>query len=460
MLCNAPKLMKKLKQSLMALGLASVMFLTACGFNITGVSIGLPETMEKGTTGMATPEYAYSGATPEQAKIDELVKKVGMSYSSSDPNVVMVDTNGNLVAVNAGTAEVALASADGEIYASGVIKVVVTPTGISMPDTLTLSMGSNENASVEATVMPEDATDFEIRYTSSDENVLTVTEDGYITAVSAGEADVSAEIVNSGMAAICHVIVSPAIESLEISNGSMTMRPEGTDTLTINVTPENVDTSSVKWTSSDESVVTVDNQGNVTAIAEGTATITASLNGVDATCEVTVKNKTSNSSSQGAGNTKTENGTNNSGNEAAGSNNTSEPAAASTAYGAVPFSAAAGTSLWFDITAPDAVYDAVLTNMNNYRAAVGAPPLSMDSGLMSIAITRCHDMIEMMNMSHDGHVTDEIIAQNWNSAQAVVDAWAASPGHYAAMVDPNYTSCGIGCSFEENGATYWCVTFQ
>lgn len=62
-------------------------------------------------------------------------------------------------------------------------------------------------------------------------------------------------------------------------------------------------------------------------------------------------------------------------------------------------------------------------------------------------------------MSHDGYQTPEIIAQNYNSAQSVVEAWAASPGHYAAMTSSDYTICGIGCAFEEGGATYWCVTF-
>lgn len=458
--------MKKVKKSLIALGLAAVMLLTACGSDITGVSIGLPETMEKGSVGMATPEYAYSGATPEQAKIDELIKSHGMSYESSDPNIVMVDENGNLVAVNAGTAEVALSSEDGQIYASGIIKVVVTPTGISMPDTLTLSMESNENASISATVSPEDATDYAVRYTSSDEDIVTVDENGYITAVSAGEADITAEIVDNGMAASCHVIVMPAIESMEISSNSITMKPGNTEALTLNVTPEGIDTSSAVWASSDEGVVTVDATGNVTAVAEGSATITATLNGVEATCDVTVKNKVQTTTSQNSAGTNTQNasgsgsaGSNSSNNSSGSGSGSSSAPAASTAYGAVPFSAAAGTGLWYDITVPDAVYDATLTNINNYRAAVGAPPLSMDSNLCNIAISRCHDMIVAMNMSHDGHVTDEIIAQNWNSAQSVVDAWAASPGHYAAMVDPNYTICGIGCSFEENGGTYWCVTF-
>ena len=130
----------------------------------------------------------------------------------------------------------------------------------------------------------------------------------------------------------------------------------------------------------------------------------------------------------------------------------------SAAYGAVPFGDAAGTGMWFDILAPDSVYDAVLSNINAYRADAGAAPLSTDSEMMTLALDRCHDMIVAMEMSHDGYVTTEIIAQNWNSAQSVVNAWANSAGHYAAMTDPRYTVCGIGCVFEENGSTYWCVT--
>ena len=81
--------------------LASLL-LTGCGVSITGVTLGLPATMERGSTGQATPEYAYSGATPEQAQADELASKLGLAYASSDPAVVMVDADGNLAAVGAG----------------------------------------------------------------------------------------------------------------------------------------------------------------------------------------------------------------------------------------------------------------------------------------------------------------------------------------------------------------------
>lgn len=451
--------MKRIRTKICALVMACAMAMTGCSSSITGVTLELPDTMEKGSTSMATPEYAYSGATPEQAEIDKKVEALKLSYSSSDPSVVMVDEHGNLVAVNAGTAEVALSSENGKIYDSGIITVVVTPTGISMPDTVTLSMGTNINASVEATVVPEDATDVVIEYVSSDEAIATVDNTGYITAVAAGEADITASVVDTGLAATCHVIVTPAIESLDISKSSMTMKPGATNTLSVTVSPEDANISGMTWTSSDEAVATVDQEGNVTAVADGTATITATVGETTASCDVTVSSKASNNSSKNNSSSSGGNSSDASSGNSSTDSNSSSQAATSTAYGAVPFSVAAGTQEWFGIDSSDDAYWATLENINAYRAAVGAPALSMDSNLSAIAKQRCIDMLVAGTMSHDGHVTDEIIAQNWNSAQAVVDAWAASPGHYAAMTDPNYTICGVGCAFEEGGATYWCVTF-
>lgn len=451
--------MKRIRTKICALVMACAMAMTGCSSSITGVTLELPDTMEKGSTSMATPEYAYSGATPEQAEIDKKVEALKLSYSSSDPSVVMVDEHGNLVAVNAGTAEVALSSENGKIYDSGIITVVVTPTGISMPDTVTLSMGTNINASVEATVVPEDATDVVIEYVSSDEAIATVDNTGYITAVAAGEADITASVVDTGLAATCHVIVTPAIESLDISKSSMTMKPGATNTLSVTVSPEDANISGMTWTSSDEAVATVDQEGNVTAVADGTATITATIGETTASCDVTVSSKASNNSSKNNSSSSGGNSSDASSGNSSNDSNSSSQAATSTAYGAIPFSLAAGTQEWWHIDSTDDAYWATLENINAYRAAVGAAPLSVDSGLSQIAYTRTLDMVRAGTMSHDGYQTPEIIAQNYNSAQSVVDAWAASPGHYAAMTDPGYTVCGIACEFEEGGATYWCVTF-
>lgn len=194
----------RLYGKLAALSLAAALLLTGCGTTITGVTLGLPDQMERGATGMATPEYAYSGATPEAAKAEELADKLGLSYTSSDPSVVMVDADGNLAALAAGTAEVALTSADGKISASGTITVVVSPTGLTMPETLTFTVG-DEAQSTAAAVQPEDATDQNVTYTSSDEGVATVDAAGSVTPVAAGEAVITAKL--GDLEASCTVTV-------------------------------------------------------------------------------------------------------------------------------------------------------------------------------------------------------------------------------------------------------------
>lgn len=434
----------KLHAKLTALSLTAALLLTGCGTSITGITLGVPQTMERGSTGVATPEYVYSGATPEQARAEELADKLGLTWSSSDPAVVMVDADGNLAAVGTGTAEVALSSEDGKLSASGVIKVVVSPTGLTLPETLTLTEGG-DGQSLAATVEPADATDYTITYASSDESVAAVDAAGNVTPVAAGEADVTAEIAGNGLTSSCHVVVTPAVEALYLSDDAVTLGTADDATLTLYAEPEEVDVSAAVWTSSDESIATVDEEGTVTAVAEGEATVTATLGGVEAVCEVTVSDKAAGGASGGGA--------------SASSSGSGSSAPAATSYGAIPFSLAAGTQEWWHIDSTDDAYWATLENINAYRAAVGVAPLSVDSGLSQIAYTRTLDMVRAGTMSHDGYQTPEIIAQNYNSAQSVVDAWAASPGHYAAMTDPGYTVCGIACEFEEGGATYWCVTF-
>ena len=114
-----------------------------------------------------------------------------------------------------------------------------------------------------------------IEWTSSDESVATVDETGTVTAVAAGEANVTASVKDADIAASTHikVVVTPtgvvAPESIDlVTNG------ENTKDLDAKLVP--VDATDVKlaYESSDESIATVDETGKVTAVANGECTIT------------------------------------------------------------------------------------------------------------------------------------------------------------------------------------------
>lgn len=442
--------MKSTHQTLLALSVSCVLAasLAGCGVQITGVALDLPDSLEKGAVITAEPEYIFDGATPESAALAKKLDALDMSYTSSDPAIVMVDENGNIAAISAGTAEVALSSKDGKITANKTIEVVVTPTGITTTDALTLTAG--EAATLETAVAPDDATHVSILYTSSDDAVATVSGAGEVTAVSAGDATITAAVDGTALSAACKVTVFPAIESVELNYTTLSLRPEGTAQLTYTVAPEEALADNITYTSSDEAVATVDAEGNVTAVANGTATITVDVNGVAAECEVTVSTKAASTA-----------GNSNNGSSAASSGQTQDSSAASSSsfeYGAIPFSNANDGTWWY-IDQADSPYWAVLNNINAMRAAGGLSALSASSGLDSIAYSRCDYQLKNNTLSHDGAQTPEILAQSQKSASEVCSGWQNSPSHYAVIMNPNFTQIGICCYFEIGGKTIWCCTF-
>lgn len=412
---------------------------------------------------MATPEYAYDGETPEAAKADELVDKLGMSYTSSDPNVLTVDENGNITAVGIGTAEVAMSSKDGKITTSKVVEVVVTPVSLDMVDRITLTKEKNSKAKLEAVVQPEDATHVEIEFTSSNEDVATVNSDGEINAADVGEATITASIKETDLTAECVVTVVPDIESIELSDTSLKLKKDGTAQLTATANPEGASIDGIAFASDAPDVATVDEKGNVTAIADGKATITASVGDVSAECVVTVdstvsipKTGSNGNSSSGSASSGTNGGSNDT------SSSASAPAASSSfEYGALPMDPATDGETWWNIDSSDSAYWAVANNINAMRAEGGLSALTVSSSLSSIAHDRCVYLIANDVFSHDGATTAEILCSGATSASAACTGWKNSPSHYSNIMTPGYTQMGIACTFNTAyGVEVWCVTFS
>ncbi|WP_394969699.1 Ig-like domain-containing protein [Candidatus Allofournierella merdipullorum] len=184
--------MKKIFAKAMVFALAVVMALslTACGVDIT--SVGLPESMqlEKGETTQLTVDFgAQDGATEEA--IAKAAEKLTLVWSSSDEAVATVDETGKVTAVGAGTAEITVALEDGNISSTCEVKVVVPAEGVTAPETLNLEVNGENTAQLDVKATPEDATDVTFTYESSNPEVATVDENGVVTAVANGEADIT-----------------------------------------------------------------------------------------------------------------------------------------------------------------------------------------------------------------------------------------------------------------------------
>ena len=161
-------------------------------------------------------------------------------------------------------------------------------------NSLTLEEGASETLTV--TVLPNNATNKSVTWSSSAEAVATVS-DGRVTAVAEGTATITAAA--GGKSATCMVTVNKksggeqkpvAVESVSLNKNSLTLEEGASETLTAEVLPNNATNKTVTWTSSAEAVATVAN-GKITAHASGVATITATAGGKSATCTVTVNQK-------------------------------------------------------------------------------------------------------------------------------------------------------------------------
>ena len=167
----------------------------------------------------------------------------------------------------------------------------VKVTGISVSPT-SLSLVEGESGDITATVSPSNADDKTVIWDSSDNSVATVS-NGKVTAVKAGSATVTAKSADGGFTASCAVTVAAKVidvSSVSLSKTELTLTEGDSETITATVKPDDATDKTVTWSTSDAAVATVDG-GKITAVKEGTATITAKAGDKTATCAVTVNKK-------------------------------------------------------------------------------------------------------------------------------------------------------------------------
>ena len=159
-------------------------------------------------------------------------------------------------------------------------------------DDITISEG--ETQTLVATVLPADASDKRVTWSSSNNSIATVDDVGNVTAVAEGTCTITCTSqADTSISASCSVEVPPpvAVESVSVSPSTAEIYVGGTTQLTATVLPADASDKRVTWSSSDNSIATVDNSGLVTGIAQGSVTITCSAtdgSGVSDSCIVNV----------------------------------------------------------------------------------------------------------------------------------------------------------------------------
>ena len=300
---------------------AMALSLVGCGVKITNIAVPDAVTVEKGKAVVlpvafgtddapaVTPETAATGESAEtDEKLAKAASKLTVAWTSSDESVATVDATGMVVAVSAGEADITASVTDSEMSAVCRVTVKVAAKDITVPDNLDVKLNDGNETTVEATVSPADATDVKVSYASTDEAVATVDKDGRVQVLQPGECDIVTTLTQEGEKVAekkTHIKAYYEVEDITLDKTEGVLTAGNTVILNTAVLPEEAaDETTVTWTSSDEKIATVDENGKVTAIAAGEATITAAAGEKNATYKLTVQAKkivqnTSKSSNKG-----------------------------------------------------------------------------------------------------------------------------------------------------------------
>ncbi len=215
-----------------------------------------------------------------------------VEWASSNPEVVQVyssgDRRGQVVPKKPGTATITVSSQENPALTDDCMVTVIAtrPVQSISLNHKELTFENWDEQPLHVNFDPTDATNQNVTWESDNESVATVSKSGMVTPVSNGTAKITATTQDGGKTATCQVTVEIPELTLSLDKTELTLtQTEEQQKLTATVSdPE----EKVTWLSSDPFVATVTRDGTVTAIANGTATITASARDKTASCTVKV----------------------------------------------------------------------------------------------------------------------------------------------------------------------------
>ena len=264
-------------------------FTDECSVTVTAPILVTGVSLDKSELTLEIDDYAYLTATvtPDNPK------NPNVAWASSDEGVATVSQSGEVKALSAGSATITVTTEDGGFAASCVVTVNprIAVTGVTLDQSaLTLPMGAS--ATLVATVSPENAYNPAIAWSSSDDAVATVDANGKVTMKAKGAATITVTTNDGGFTASCAVSTPTAVTGIRLNKKALILRPGSSNAVSATLFPENATNETVRWNSLNPEAATVDENGNVTAVAVGFSPIVAVSDDGDYTdiCLVTVQN--------------------------------------------------------------------------------------------------------------------------------------------------------------------------
>ena len=273
-----------------------IVFTSACGN--TPPPVETPEiimeedislSMHNVTLDVGESVYVNAYVLPTNATYQKL------TWTSINSNVASVN-NGLITGLSPGKSMIHVATEKKKLFK--IISVTVNDMIIEVKRIIinnpSIELYIGEKERIHYRIEPYDATDKKVSFISDNPNIATVNEKNEVVALNQGQTTINVKAHN-GVTEKINVNIKKKIvdvTSISLNKTSIMFNNSGkSDILTANITPSNATDKTVVWKSSNPKVATVDANGKVTSIGEGSATITATSNGnylLKATCNVIV----------------------------------------------------------------------------------------------------------------------------------------------------------------------------
>lgn len=252
-----------------------------CTVNVTatlkGISLNKSElNLKKGQSEKLVVSYDPADTTDKKDVV----------WASSDTSVVSVAADGTVNALKEGTAEITAKVGDKTAVCKVTVKEIhLNEISLSKAET-TIAKGKTETLKV--IYNPEDTTDDKTVIWSSSNPEIASVKDGVVTAIKAGTTEITAKVGDK--TAVCKVTVNIPLESITISPSEMRLESGETKSFKVTYNPEDTtDDKTIRWNVEDNTIASVDENGNVTGLKGGVTTVSAtSANGLTVSAQVKV----------------------------------------------------------------------------------------------------------------------------------------------------------------------------
>ncbi|WP_165822681.1 Ig-like domain-containing protein [Paenibacillus montanisoli] len=209
----------------------------------------------------------------ELPALEEEANGLKIKWISSDQDIAKVDSNDTLIGVSKGNVTIR-ASIDGiaNPLAELQVQVISTVQGVEL-DKTTLSLALGQTSELKAYVKPYNAYLQEVKWQTTDRNIVTVSKDGKLTATGIGEATITAVTTDGGYSATCKITVSSNTTGIQVSKEFVL--PVGQKkTINAQVVPNNGYNQEFWYTIADPRIAKIDSKGVITPLHEGSTSVT------------------------------------------------------------------------------------------------------------------------------------------------------------------------------------------